>query len=370
MRETHQIEKLNSFERAARNEAEVLRFLGEYSWLTTHQVGWLVFGKSSNSLALAKRLLFRMRENMLIEHDELSTQKKFVLGWFLIDAGRERLLEENPRASVNGYIGDGRFVQEKGYVYISAKDVYHRFLCNSFLIGLRDGYVELNPNSGNWEPIDHFTKHPERTFIQIPEAKIQSNSGRFLRAFGCEPDCVIKNSDTLISIELENTARGPANHKKKLYSFLDSYLDRMKQNGFYSDHFDEIPEIGEFSELFVVFVCSNEKAFRNIYRHVERAMQKKEGVDAACESISYLISRNKPATENWTSPFESYDYLRHYDADWREEEGRTRHLRDDDDKRDILQQRIANAWTIEQLAAEHNIHRATISRWNKQFKVW
>lgn len=369
MRETHQIEKLNSFERAARNEAMVLQFLGEYSWLTTHQIGFLIFGKSSNSLALAKRLLFRMRENMLIEHDELSTQKKSVFGWFLIEGGRERLLKENPQTKVNGFIGDGRFINGK-YVYISAKDVYHRFLCNSFMIGLADGYTELNPDSDEFEPVDIFVKQHEQSFIQIPESHIQSNSLRFLKAFGCEPDCVIKNGDTLISIEVENTARGPANHKKKLYSFLDVYLDRMKLDGVYSDDFSEISHIRRFSELRVVFVCSNEKAFRNIYRHVERAMEKKGGVEAAAESISYLIASNKPGVENWTSPFESYEYLRHYDADWLEEEGRTRHLRDDDDKRDILQQRIANGWTIEQLAAEHSIHRATVSRWNKQFKVW
>ena len=371
---------MNTIKKAQENELKILQSLAKFSWLTTRQIGQIVWSTSShNSLQLSKKTLLRMYKSKLIDCSELLPDEKKhpqksrfkIFGWFLIERGNHQLLNLKPHIKINGYLKNG--VREEGsleIIYsISKKNQYHRFLCNQFLIDRHNKLFKFLSEDSE-DAFDLLENDDDDDFLTMSEAEVVEKFGFFNQQMGCVPDAILRDNIRAVSIEIENSSRGFGNHGKKLMWFMNEFAEVLKREDVYERDFSLIHELRNFPAMEVVFVCSCWRSFRNIYRYVHQIAENAEAVEQIASNVHYIVINEKIPTENWIDPFSSIAYISHENGWYYEEKGRQLSRFSDDHKIGLLELRTERNITVKELARDCNVSVSTIYAWNREFEVW
>lgn len=345
-------------EAARMNELYVLYYLRRFGWLTSQQIGMLIWGTSKNANAMALRTLKRLHENMFIECEPLANPK--FTGWYLLQAGVEWFDDSNPGYPLYGFVGEGRFNSDTGhYMYLmESSQQYHRLIGNWFLIHIEQDLL----------PDFSFIQRDGDSMITFPEVVVQHYKNRIANVMECLPDSFVKVDEIGISVEVERTARGPLNHGKKLYAWLDIYLQRLAAQGEYAVDFYEIKEIGALRNMYQVFVCNSAKEFRNIWRYVDEVVVQRRLYGKMDVPIYYLVMDGK---ERWNQQiFDGHHVYKHMDAEDDVRDGERTFRLSDDQMIEILEERRDTQITVKALCQKNGIDIATLYRWNQKFKVF
>ena len=125
--------------KALQNEVQALKQLARFSWLTSQQIGLLIWPHSTNANQMSNRTLKRLLDKELIMSEPLNA-KHFSAryrAYYLSPLGKMYLEAQFPDVKIYGFFGAGRKNDEgELYFLMSEKEHYHRFITNQFIIEL------------------------------------------------------------------------------------------------------------------------------------------------------------------------------------------------------------------------------------------
>ena len=147
----------------------------------------------------------------------------------------------------------------------------------------------------------------------LSESELLSDCFEVDKHFNTQPNLIIKDTEQniLCCVEIENSKRGDFSHGTKLSGWLHNYLHEVASNGCYlRNHKNEKPEhpfskysYKSHSDVFQIFVCSNEEIFRSLYRQINILMRtfnisKKTSIHLE-DRIFYMVLHE---TKAWANP--------------------------------------------------------------------
>jgi DNA-binding MarR family transcriptional regulator len=350
------------------NELRVLYGIAKFGWLSVSQSAKF----SGVSIGTMGHILQRLFEKRCIQFQAFPDSQN-VKAVALTRAGKnriERIEFEGMPPVKNATVFYASRVTKKPQFLETHEHLYHRHLTNEFLMDVITGSIVVHDNE-----IETF----------ITEHDIGKLENTIMRVMQCVPDAIALTTDRkLIVIETENTGRGKKNHGSKLTHWLEVFAQRYEDEGCYSASlWDLFPELitydeaedrmtfPDFEDVEQVFVCSNEKNFRNIYYHVQRATSEYTSVR---DNITYYVIYTD-SEKKWDNIFEevmhdSYDVLVHSEPETAERvaEGSRTFRYSDEYMMSVLNEVKNNPQiSISQIAESHRVNRSTLTRWNHNF---
>ena len=269
--------KLNSYKR----ENEILYSLARFGWLTHHQVTNLLRPTSKAPSDSIRKILKRLSlEGYTYEYSISRSPASQCKSYSLTRRGMLRVTEIGGlKCAIRNSSVTKRQMDEKYE--------YHRLIANQSLIDLRHDRHDL--------PfiIDQF----------ISEHEIQTMRSGFVSHFGCVPDALGIADNKLVMIEVENSVRGPRRHGSKMTHWLESFTDRVHREKKFADHFLPLGSAGNYDDVIQLFVCTNQKNFRSIWRKVENVMQQTR----IYSHVFYLIAKQ----QKWRDPLRHSLFTEH-----------------------------------------------------------
>ncbi|NMH61273.1 replication-relaxation family protein [Alteromonas ponticola] len=269
--------KLSSLKR----ENEILYSLARFGWLTHHQVTNLLQPKDLlGSSSIRKILKHLTTEGYVYENNLNRSPGSQCKSYSLTRRGMRRIGEiDSLKRTIRNTSISKRQMDEKYE--------YHRLTANQILIDLRHNRHNL--------PIalDHF----------ITEHELGRMRTAFANHFGCIPDGFGIAENKFVMIEIENSVRGPRRHGSKLTHWLEVYAERLHHQTRFSGHFLALGSAGSYQDVIQIFVCTNEKNFRSIWRKVETVMQHHR----TYSHVFYLVMKKK----HWVSPLNGALFMEH-----------------------------------------------------------
>lgn len=278
---------------ASKHTLHVLYALAKFGWLTRHQIQQLLFQDAGPLLAL--RLLQRAEQERLVRSQPLPRSPGGqMLAWFLTRKGLRHVLAQPTHASKvfvrRVYSRD----RETGLYDLSDPKLhYHRLLCNELLINLKTGRV-----------------FSDITDIEIfPEHELSRQASALRTHLGYVPDVVAFYTDfygqrQMLIGEIENSRRGPVKHGGKFTHWVSPFAERLKGSGIFQGDLPLFGQLHRYDDAAMIFLCANERIFRNIYRVVEQIFTDHQ---LSVEAISYLVMPARP----WREPLGKSDLLAH-----------------------------------------------------------
>ncbi|MDC2891503.1 replication-relaxation family protein [Psychrosphaera algicola] len=255
--------------------------LGRFGWLTHHQVTNLLFPSAKSSSDSIRKVLKRLTsEGYTYENSILRSPISQCKSYSLTRKGLNRIAEID---GLRIAIRNNSVTRQQ----MDSKYEYHRLVANQTLIDLRHNRKNL------LFTLDLF----------ISEHEIGTMRKDFAAHFGCVPDGLGITGDTLVMIEVENSVRGPLRHGSKLTHWLESYADRVNQEKKFSGHFLPLGIAGQYDDVIQLFVCTNHKNFRSIWRKVENVMRQHR----IYSHIFYLVADR----QYWVNPLKQAIFLEH-----------------------------------------------------------
>jgi hypothetical protein len=269
--------KLASF----RLENEILFCLSRFGWLTNHQVSNLIIPNSLTTLSSIRKILNRLADDGFVYSNNINRSPAAQCkSYSLTRKGMKRLLEiDNFKSAVRN-----RSITKQP---MDEKYEYHRLVANQVLIDLRHKRNQL----------------PLQINSFISEHEIGIMRKAFVSHFGCIPDGLGISDNKLIIVEVENSVRGPRRHGSKLTHWLEAYADRVARDKKFSDHFLALGQAGSYDDVIQLFVCTNHKNFRSIWRKVEKIMKQ----NRIYSHIFYLIAEK----QYWVEPLKHSEFMEH-----------------------------------------------------------
>jgi hypothetical protein len=368
----------NKIIKALQNEVQVLKELARFSWLTSQQIGLLIWTDSKNSNQMSNRTLQRLLDKNLIMSEPLNA-KHFCdryRAYYLSSEGRWYLNANFPKVKIYGFFGMGRKnAQGELYYLMSEKEHYHRFITNQFIIEL-----ELYNINEMWEGDK----------VLFNENKLIANKRSFKNTLGSVPDSFfVVNNEVGYVVETENVKRGPRKHGAKFYTFMDSFFQQInlsnEDEAEYRSSVHELPEVSgdEKCNLIIktIFLCRDESIFRNIYRKVQRV------IDDVIEVDEVMVVNNASVSSSSLDGFVYYlilnseknfqktirdacEIIDHQDAAQRVEHGSRKYKYSDEHMVKILEEYRDTGITMRELCENNDINSANVYRWNKRFNIF
>jgi hypothetical protein len=367
--------------KAMENEADVLKLLARFSWLTSQQIGLIIWNGSSSANQMSNRTLKRMLSKNLIMSEPLNAKhfSNRYRAYYLSELGRDYVEAFYPEGKIYGYFGSGR-KNDKGETYflMGEKEHYHRFITNQFMIEL-----ELYGFDDMWKGDK----------ILFNESKVIANKRRFKNTLGSVPDSffVVNNEIGEIGyvVETENVKRGPRKHGAKFYDFMDSFFQQVglsnSDKPVYRPSVHELPEVSgdEHYSLHIktIFLCRDESIFRNIYRKVQRVIDDVITVDEVMVEnnssvrsggldgfVYYLILNSEKNFQK--TILGACEIVDHEYAAQRVEDGSRKYKYSDERMLNILEEYRDTGITMRELCERHDINSANVYRWNKRFNIF
>jgi hypothetical protein len=316
------------------NEMLVLDQIDLMGWLTSYQIQELVCVSEYGGNNVARKIIARLQKKRLVHSVNLSggerkiPYKKKRTGFALIDSKTKKTERKSghhinaPKTKARAYV-----LSEKGVVFLKKhlkknnfvranqikktatflddindnKYQFHRCVGNQFLIDCKNGEFYLT-ELANFE-MDLF----------LSESELLADCENVDKHFDHLPDAIIKDMEQniLFCVEVENSKRGDFNHGRKLSGWLFNYLQEVGSEGCYlRNHKNGQAEppfkkksYRSHSDVFQIFICSNEEIFRSIYRQVNILMKQlnysKEVGDRLQDRVFYFILHE---TKAWANP--------------------------------------------------------------------
>lgn len=302
------------FGRAAQQRDDALRAqlmalyaLARFGWLTRHQIQQ-IFAHQYRANGpvgphLALRTLQRAFDRKLVDRVLLpDSPGGQMVAWVLTQRGMKLAVRHyGERIRVQRTLP--RNSQTKQFDLGDPSRDYHRFLSNQFLIDFSQGKI--------------LSGVQVRDFW--PEHELGRESAALTAHWGYVPDALViyRNDDEdddepegdkkdrkkniLLICEVENSLRGQVSHGKKLTHWLHPYAERQQREGQFTDSFSSYGRLYEFRDVTMVFLSSNEKIFRNIYRKINQIFT------ASPDGVFHLVMKDR----RWTDPLADADLLYH-----------------------------------------------------------
>tara|TARA_R110002012_G_scaffold167997_2_gene331389 strand:- start:3877 stop:5004 length:1128 start_codon:yes stop_codon:yes gene_type:complete len=356
--------------KALQNEVQALKQLARFSWLTSQQIGLLIWPHSTNANQMSNRTLKRLLDKELIMSEPLNA-KHFSAryrAYYLSPLGKMYLKAQFPDVKIYGFFGAGRKNDEgELYFLMSEKEHYHRFITNQFIIEL-----EL------FDLFDIWVGDKE----VFNENRLLAHKRRFKNMLGAVPDSFFVANEVGYVLETENVKRGPRKHGAKFYDFMSTFFEQIKLNDEceYRVSVHELPEVpgDEDHSLKVktIFLCRDESIFRNIYRKVQNVIDETfsdeieadGGLLMLDDCVYYLILNSKSAFQK--TIIDDCELVDHQFAAHRVEAGTRKYKYSDKRMIEILEEYRDSDITMRELCEKNNIHSANVYRWNKRFNVF
>ncbi len=278
---------------ASKHTIDVLFELAKFGWLTRHQIQQLLFQDAGPLLAL--RLLQRAEQERLVRSQPLPRSPGGqMLAWFLTRKGLRQVLAVPTLASqVHVKSVYPRDRKTGLYDLSDPKLHYHRHLCNELLINLKTGRV-----------------FSDITDVEIfPEHELSRQAGALRSHLGYVPDVIALYKDffgekKMLIGEVENSRRGPLKHGGKFTHWMSPFVDRVKRLSSFHGDFYLFGKALKYQDVAMIFLCADEKIFRNIYRVVNQIFTEHQ---LSADAISYLVMPARP----WRDPLGKSDLLAH-----------------------------------------------------------
>jgi len=269
--------KLASFKR----ENEILFCLSRFGWLTNHQVSNLIIPTHMITSSSIRKILKRLTVEGFIYSNTINRSPTAQCkSYSLTRKGMNRLLEiDSFKRAVRNHSITKQPMDEKYE--------YHRLVANQVLIDLRHKRHQLPLQ------INNFTSEHEIGIMRKA----------FVSHFGCIPDGLCISDNKLVMVEVENSVRGPRRHGSKLTHWLEAYADRVVREKKFSDHFLALGQAGKYEDVIQLFVCTNHKNFRSIWRKVEKIMHQHR----IYSHIFYLVAEK----QYWVDPLKHSKFMEH-----------------------------------------------------------
>ncbi len=157
--------------RGRENEEQVLVALHKFGWLTTRQIGQIVWPDGKSSIAMARRVLARLKDRRFLVYRPLPQQNH---AWVLTTEGAKRLHEMGCEDAKRG---TDLLRGKKANVW------FHRWLANEILIQSRLPFESFSTEyeiQGHRSPLSLYPPHRKSYLGKIPDALFitQTNNGR------------------------------------------------------------------------------------------------------------------------------------------------------------------------------------------------
>jgi hypothetical protein len=321
------------------NEMDTINRIDLFGWLTSYQIQEVLSPTKDGNNGLARKVIARLIKKKLISTEILSGEKRQDLykktksGFSVIDRGLKKshrksghhinspttkakayILTDKGVRLLNKYLKENPEIRschiKKTATFLDDindnKYQFHRCLSNQFLIDCENGIFKFMQNQlGNY-CFDLF----------LGEGALLADGFEVDKHFGTLPDAIIKDTkqNMLCCIEIENSKRGDFKHGTKLSGWLHNYLHEVsnkENNGVYCrNHKNDKPEAPfskysykSHSDVFQIFVCSNEEIFRSVYRQVNITIKKLTLSDKALrlleDRVFYFVLHE---TKAWANP--------------------------------------------------------------------
>lgn len=285
------------------NELHVLYTLARFGWLTHHQVSQMLWPQLKDDGERARKVLARLVDDNQVSKTKLSASGNLgIKAYYLKIRGMNRLERHNMTS---------KFVSTKTKRSITATMYqYHRLIANQSVIDVIHNRIRRLPEHGR----------DGNLFLCERDTDMKFNSLK--NTFGCTPDSLIMHQQNqMMMIEVENSRRGAARHgskfhagndnkhaSNKIYAFVPTYVERLQLQGNYNGNYAAWGCDGFFDDLIEVFVCTEPRNFRSVWRLVEK-IAGKNGVKAG--HIYYVVLRQK----RWIDPLnvDNIDVYDHVD---------------------------------------------------------
>jgi hypothetical protein len=318
------------------NEMNTINHIDLFGWLTSYQIQEILSFTEDGNNGLARKVIARLIKKNLVYTEILSGEERPVLykktksGFSVIDRGLKKSKRKSghhinsPTTKAKAYVLTDKGVRllkkhlienpeiRCGHIKKPAtfledindnKYQFHRCLSNQFLIDCKNEKLELYFNQLGEYDFDLF----------LGESELLADSLKVDEHFGTLPDAIIKDTrqNVLCCIEIENSKRGDFNHGTKLSGWLHNYFHEVSSNGVYCrNHKNDRPEkpfskysYKSHSDVFQIFVCSNEEIFRSVYRQVNITIKKLKLTDEALrllnDRVFYFVLHE---TKAWANP--------------------------------------------------------------------
>jgi hypothetical protein len=272
----------SKFESIAK-ENSILYCLARFGWLTSHQIGALLYSNQRNQNEKARKVLKRMCDGDLVSTFLLKRSPAAQMrAWQLTRLGMRRL-----QAFPN--LSNSLRITSVSSSVMDEKYCYHRLITNQALI---DMHLKLN-------------KLPFSCNSFITEHEQNSMRHAIVSEFGCLPDSLVFSGEEIVLVETENSCRGIKRQFSKLTHFEESFIDRVHREGSFSGHFLRMGSCGRYRDLRQLFVCTSEKNFRSIWRKVEKIMVNEN--QRIHRHIYYAIMPN----QRWINPLKNISVFEH-----------------------------------------------------------
>lgn len=299
-----------------RNELYCLFALARFGWLTSHQVGQLLWSSITNSNDKARKVLRCLVLAKCVKKTVLQgSGTRQIRAYFLTPKGMKRIVEHPNMKHGIRVKKTKRSVTDQRYQY-------HRLLSNQILIDVSQGRLRL-PFQVADRPL-FYSEHETNTV----------RHGMF-ESLGCIPDGILKAENQLLIFEIENSRRGVQRHGSKyglgqisnklavnkMTNFLPTYIDLVIRQGKYQTDLGFMGNQGTFADTREIFVCTDERIFRSIWRMVEELLQRhveayETSRNALKDRFIYVLMKS----EQWIDPLrkDNIKILEHHDPSARQ----------------------------------------------------
>lgn len=280
------------------NELFCLFALARFGWLTSHQVGQLLWPSITNSNDKARKVLARLVSTKCAKKTVLQGSRTRQIRAFFLTPKGMKIVTEHPK------MRSGIRVKETKRSVTDQRYQYHRMLSNQILIDVSQGRLRLPFQVGE-KPL-FFSEHETN----------KARHGMF-ESLGCIPDGILKAENQLLIFEIENSRRGVQRHGSKyglgqisnklavnkMTNFLPTYIDMVIREGKYQTDLGFLGSQGSFSDTREIFVCTDERIFRSIWRMVEELLQRhveeyETNRNALKDRFIYVLMKS----EQWIDP--------------------------------------------------------------------
>lgn len=272
------------------NELHVLYALGRFGWLTYRQVSQMLWPTLSDDGERVRKVLARLVDDNQVSKTKLAASGNLsIKAYHLKLRGMNRLERHNMTS---------KFLSTKTKRSItSSMYQYHRLIANQSVIDVIHNQISRLP------------KHNREGNLFLCERDTDMKFSSLKDTFGCTPDSLVMHQQKqMMMIEVENSRRGAARHgskfhagndnkhaSNKMYAFVPTYVERLKLQGNYDGNYSAWGADGFFDDLIEVFVCTEPRNFRSVWRLIKKIAGKigvKEG------HIFYVVLREK----RWIDP--------------------------------------------------------------------